>query len=99
MTVFVLIAAVLIITALSYNLGRSYALGQAGGHSKALHSRPGYYGTFSALWVAVPALFLLGIWLAAEGTIVTNLVVSGMGLWKRRKFWLTGANWSPKRVA
>jgi len=78
MTVFVLIAAVLIITALSYNLGRSYALGQAGGHSKALHSRPGYYGTFSALWVAVPALFLLGIWLAAEGTIVTNLVVSGM---------------------
>ncbi len=78
MIVFVLIAAVLAITAASYWLGRSYALGQAGGHSKALHSRPGYYGTFSALWVAVPALFILGLWLAAEGTIVTSLVVSGM---------------------
>ena len=78
MTLFMLMAAVLVVTAVSYKLGRSYALGKAGGHSKALHSRPGYYGTFTALWVAVPTFALLGIWLSAEGFIIESMVISGL---------------------
>ena len=78
MTLFLLMAAILVVTVVSYRIGRSYALGQAGGHSKALHSRPGYYGTFSALWAAVPAFFVLGIWLALQGFIIESMVVSGL---------------------
>jgi len=43
-----------------------------------LHSRPGYYGLLTALWCAIPALLVLGLWHAFDGRIVTDLVIGGM---------------------
>ena len=54
--------AILILAALSalaFLMGRRKALGSAGGSPAMMHSLPGYYGTYVALWVGVPAALLL----------------------------------------
>ena len=39
-----------------------------------LHSRPGYYGGYLAIWTVLPALILTLVWGAAEHTVVRSLV-------------------------
>lgn len=41
-----------------------------------LHSLPFYYGLLTALWTALPAVFILGIWFFAQNSIVETLVYS-----------------------
>jgi len=43
-----------------------------------LHSRPGYYGTYLALWTLLPALIATLAWSAAEPTVIRNMVSSGL---------------------
>ena len=64
----------------AFYLGRSRSLALVGGPGKgsALHSLPGYYGYFVAIWVVLPALMLLLGWVLAEPKIVTALVVNGL---------------------
>ena len=42
------------------------------------HSRPGYYGTYVALWCAIPGLMILCLWLVLEPMIVRTVVVGGL---------------------
>jgi phosphate transport system permease protein len=75
-----ILTVLLILSSVAYYLGRRRAFavaGQAGG-SRYLHSRPIYYGTLTALWCGIPALFLFALWLALDDKIITNLVVSGL---------------------
>ncbi|HZW58852.1 MAG TPA: phosphate ABC transporter permease subunit PstC [Woeseiaceae bacterium] len=74
-TTLVLILAGLSVAA--YAVGRSRSLAIAGGPRAVtrLHSLPGYYGYFTALWCLLPALALVLLWLAAEPRVVTALVV------------------------
>ena len=60
----------------AYVLGRKRALRVAGGKVRNLHSLPAYYGLYVAIWAALPALLILGLWLAFEGTIISQLIVS-----------------------
>ncbi len=64
----------------AFYLGRGHSLSLVGGPGKgmALHSLPGYYGYFVAIWVVLPALTLLLGWVLIEPKIVTALVVSGL---------------------
>lgn len=64
----------------AFYLGRGHSLSLVGGPGKgmALHSLPGYYGYFLAIWVVLPALALLLGWVLIEPKIVTALVVSGL---------------------
>ncbi|MDJ0684291.1 MAG: phosphate ABC transporter permease subunit PstC [Alphaproteobacteria bacterium] len=78
MNLAILLAAVLLLALYSYALGRGRALGQTTGHPSELHSRPGYYGTYTALWSVIPALLVIAIWLMAEGVIVEGLVVASL---------------------
>ena len=78
MTVFAVILAVVVLAVVWYKMGQSYALGQTGGSAKELHSRPGYYGTYTALWCALPAFLLLAVWLIAQNPIITGMVISGL---------------------
>lgn len=48
----------------------------AGGSVRALHSLPGYYGWYVALWSGLPALILSVVWIAAETPIVDYLILS-----------------------
>jgi phosphate transport system permease protein len=61
-TLWILIA-VLALAAVGYVLGRRRAMAAAEGDARNLHSLPNYYGMNVALFTAVPALVLLGVWL------------------------------------
>ena len=75
-----LAVVLLAMSALAFHLARRRSLAAAlgGDAPRALHSLPGYYGYYAALWCAVPALLVLGLWSALESTVVTELVVGAL---------------------
>jgi phosphate transport system permease protein len=64
----------------AYVIGRRRAVRVAGDAAgiKKLHSRPFYYGAYTALWCGIPALLLFGCWLAFQDSIITQLVVADL---------------------
>jgi len=66
------------VTAFYFGRGRSLTLVGGHGHGMALHSLPGYYGYFAAIWVALPALGLLLLWVLVEPRIVVALAINGL---------------------
>ena len=80
MTGAALVLVLLALAAVAFHLGRkrAFAVSAPLGGAKHLHSLPGYYGSLTALWCAVPAVIVLGLWLAFESRIVESLVVSGL---------------------
>ena len=78
MQVTILVAVLLLLTALGYQMGRRRSLASGGGTVRTLHSLPGYYGLYVVAWCAVPALLVLGLWLAFQDTIVTHLVMADL---------------------
>ena len=75
-----LIIALLVLTAVGYQLGRRRALGLVKGNVRELHSLPGYYGYYTALWCGIPALIILVLWSVFQSTIITGVVVAGLPL-------------------
>ena len=73
-----LVLMLLAMSSAAYVLGRKRALRVAGGKVRNLHSLPAYYGIYVAIWAALPALLVLGLWLAFEGTIISQLIVSSL---------------------
>ncbi|MDH3976602.1 MAG: phosphate ABC transporter permease subunit PstC [Deltaproteobacteria bacterium] len=69
---------IIILTLSGFLLGRSRSLKLVEGRVRNLHSMPGYYGLYVALWCGIPALMLVGGWLAFESTIIMKMVVSGL---------------------
>ena len=71
---------VLAIAALAWQLGRRRAFAVAGGprNVHTLHSRPVYFGALTAIWCAVPALLLLGLWAVLRSSVVTEMVVTDL---------------------
>ena len=71
-----LIAALLFVVALAFQLGRSRAIRSAGGQAqiKTLHSLPAYYGLYAAIWAGIPALLLLMFWGGFQSSVVTSMV-------------------------
>ncbi|MBT8419996.1 MAG: phosphate ABC transporter permease family protein, partial [Gammaproteobacteria bacterium] len=78
MTTPVLLATLLILMAIGYQLGKRRSVSLAGGRQKTsrLHSLPGYYGWLTTIWCGVPALIVLSLWMAFENTVITHMVVS-----------------------
>ncbi|HLU05202.1 MAG TPA: phosphate ABC transporter permease subunit PstC [Woeseiaceae bacterium] len=79
---------ILILTALSFAAwysGRSRAVAAAGGTGRSvrLHSLPGYYGYYAAIWCLLPPLGLILLWIAVEPGIIAALVVQGLPEAKR----------------
>ncbi|MCP5459291.1 MAG: phosphate ABC transporter permease subunit PstC [Gammaproteobacteria bacterium] len=73
-----LLLVVLALAAFGYFLGRSRSLALAGGQVKNLHSLPSYYGYYTALWCAIPALIVYVLWLALSPAVITHWVVAGL---------------------
>jgi phosphate transport system permease protein len=71
----ILLLVLLGVTALAYRFGYKRAVLVAGGASqiKTLHSLPGYYGFYAALWAGLPSLLLLGFWVGFQDPIVTSI--------------------------
>jgi phosphate transport system permease protein len=73
-----LIILLLGLMSLAYYLGRKRSLGLVSGRVRDLHSLPSYYGLQTALWCGIPALILIVLWVAFEGSVVTGLVVEAL---------------------
>jgi phosphate transport system permease protein len=74
MSAFWIVTLVLALAAIGFFLGRARSLNSAGGESRQLHSLPSYYGINAALFVMVPALIVLAIWLIAQPLLIQSSV-------------------------
>lgn len=61
----------------AFYFGRERSLLLASGQRKlaSLHSLPGYYGYYTAIWALLPALAVLLIWLLIEPRIIVAMIV------------------------
>ncbi len=71
-----LFLAIVVFSIAAFFVGRAAGLRFVAAEGAATHSLPGYHGAFVAVWVGVPALILLLIWLMAQGTVIDNLLLS-----------------------
>ncbi len=64
----------------AFFLGRSRSVAVAGGRNqiKSLHSLPGYYGYYTALWSLLPALLLIFLWVMLDERVIIASVVGGL---------------------
>ncbi|MGO4351870.1 phosphate ABC transporter permease subunit PstC [Rhizobium sp. RAF36] len=74
MSTSIILLCLVVLGALAYVAARSRATALAGGKSSVLHSRPGYYGAYAAIWAILPALIVLCVWLAASPGIIESTV-------------------------
>jgi phosphate ABC transporter, permease protein PstC len=68
----------MVLSAAGYHAGKRRALAVVSGQAGKLHSRPGYYGYYVALWCALPALALVTVWMVLEPRIVETLLVGSL---------------------
>ncbi|MEQ3724388.1 phosphate ABC transporter permease subunit PstC [Alcanivorax sp.] len=75
-----LLLLLIVMIAGAYYLGnrRALILARPLGGIRHLHSLPFYFAMRSAIWSALPALLVLGAWLAFQNTIIRTVVVGGM---------------------
>ena len=79
MSINVLLVILAVLTIVSFTVGRNRSLSLTTDNKKfSLHSLPGYYGTLTALWCAIPSLLILAIWLAFETSIITHIVAANL---------------------
>lgn len=77
-TTLILLLAAMSIAAFYFGRSRSLALVGGPGRIVALHSLPGYYGYYTAIWSLLPALALMLVWLIVEGKIIVAMIIGGL---------------------
>jgi len=75
MSVSSILLVLVVLTAFGYILGRRRAVSRVDGNHASLHSRPGYYGSYLALWCALPALLALIVWEVAAPNLIISTVI------------------------
>ena len=78
MEISLITAVILVLAVVGFFLGRSRALATVGGRTRDLHSLPGHYGYYVAVWCGVPALLLTLVWSFFQGSIVESFLVSDL---------------------
>ncbi|MZR63010.1 phosphate ABC transporter permease subunit PstC [Alcanivorax sp. DP30] len=75
-----LLLLLVVMIAGAYYLGhrRSFALARPLGGIRHLHSLPFYYAMRTAIWCAIPALAILGAWLAFDDTLIRVMVMDSL---------------------
>ncbi|HLV84167.1 MAG TPA: phosphate ABC transporter permease subunit PstC [Devosia sp.] len=71
-----LFLAIVVFSLVAFFAGRSAGTRFAAANGASTHSLPGYHGAFVAVWVGVPALMLLLLWIMAQGTVIDNLLLT-----------------------
>ena len=64
------IGAIAILALAGYAMGRRKSRAAVGGRLRELHSPPGYYGGYVALWCGLPALVVVAGWSLAQPAIL-----------------------------
>ncbi len=64
----------------AFYAGRERSLAVASGPRRlqSLHSLPGYYGYFTAIWALLPAIILMLLWTLAEDRVIVAMVVKSL---------------------
>lgn len=78
MSTSVIVLGLLLASLAAYAIGAWRARDLARKSEKRLHSRPGYFGGYLAVWTVLPALILTLLWGGFEQTAVRSLVASGL---------------------
>ncbi len=78
MSTSVILLGLIVASLLAFALGVSRANSLAKKGDAHLHSRPGYFGTYLALWTLLPALIVTLLWTAAEPKVVRHLIGNSM---------------------
>ena len=73
-----LVVALLVLSAVAFQLGRTKALRATGGKIAPLHSLPTYYGSYVAVWVGVPSLIVVVLWLIFGPQITNALLITAL---------------------
>jgi phosphate transport system permease protein len=74
MSVLMLLAVIAVLALAAFFLSRQRALTSAGGNARLLHSLPGYYGWNGAIWVLIPSLGALALWLVVQPMVIENRI-------------------------
>ena len=74
MNVLTILLVLLVLSTAAYFVGQRQALTAGGGSAKSLHSLPSYHGFYAALWVALPAIILLVLWLVIEPHVAESVL-------------------------
>jgi phosphate transport system permease protein len=77
-TTLILILGAMAVAAFYVGRGRSVALVGGPKHGTSLHSLPGYYGYFTAIWCLLPALAVLLLWTMLEPRVIVALIIQGL---------------------
>jgi phosphate transport system permease protein len=77
MSISFLLLIIAVIGVAGYLVGSWRANALAGGRLSNLHSRPGYYGSFVAIWAMLPALVVLLVWIVASPIYIGSSVRAG----------------------
>ena len=72
------LVALLGMTVAAYVLGRRRSVRTASNTGLTCHSLPGYYGSYVAIWCALPALLLYSLWQLAEPGFIRMQVLATM---------------------
>jgi phosphate transport system permease protein len=78
MTPAALLIALTLLSVGAFWIGKSRSLAIVGGTRgvRNLHSLPSHYGVMTALWCALPALLVIGLWFVFQDTIILRLITS-----------------------
>lgn len=74
-----ILSLLLVLIIFGHVLGRVRAGRLVGGDLRDLHSLPGYYGLYAAMWAGGPALILFAIWIVFQPWLLNQLVLSSLG--------------------
>ena len=74
MSVLMLLVVTLALALAAFVLARQRALASAKGNSRDLHSLPNYYGWNGSIWVLLPALAGLVLWLIVQPMVVESRI-------------------------
>lgn len=80
MSVSLLLACLLVLAGFAWLAGYGRSISVVNGRSgvKNLNSLPFYYGSYTAIWCALPALFIILLWTLFDDVIIQTLVVADL---------------------
>lgn len=78
MNYFLLLTTVALLSAAGFFIGRVRSFRSVNGEIRRLHSLPGHYGLFVALWCGLPSLLVLLIWFSFQSSLLTSMVISNL---------------------
>ena len=78
MPISIILAVLIALSIIAYAMGRRRSTTLAGGAARSLHSRPGYYGLYVAIWCAIPSILLAITWTLFSGLVIDWIVVGGL---------------------